>query len=199
MKAPFASLKKKSGGSIVTTIMTAVSFLLAVFLFDAGAESANTGQDSSNLAIQQGQATFTSLCQNCHSLKYFGYQARLPAALAQTAFGKVPPDLSLMARARGRGSRGTQYIYSLLTSYNNTSQENSVFPNIAMPPPFSPTDPQLKEKAKDVAAFLTYAADPSAGERRWLGKFVVAYMVVLTALLFSLNRRVWKRVEKRQT
>lgn len=72
---------------------------------------------------------------------------------------------------------------------------NSIFPNIAMPPVLSKDDPELESKAKDVAAFLSYAAEPSANERKGLGRYVMGYMVVLTALLYFLNRKTWKGIK----
>ena len=66
-----------------------------------------------------------------------------------------------------------------------------------MPPPLSKADPKFEQKARDVAAFLLYAADPTAKERKRLGRYVLGYMVILTALLYTLNRRVWRDVKKK--
>ena len=150
--------------------------------------------DFSPAAVKRGEGIFKSSCQACHSLKYLNLQARVKEEDARRAFGKAPPDLSLMARARGRGSKGAAYINALLVSFNETTEKNSVFPGIAMPPSFSGTDPELMQKANDVAAFLLYAAEPSANERRTMGVYVLGYMVVLTALLYLLNRETWKTV-----
>jgi len=102
-----------------------------------------------------------------------------------------------MVKARGGGAAGTGYIYALLVSFNDTRQKNSVLPNIAMPPVFSRDDPEFTQKARDVAAFLSYSADPRARERRKLGRYVLGYMAVLTALLFLLNRKTWKGLRTR--
>ncbi len=165
-------------------------------LHAAEVEIPKIDMDYSEAAIRRGEEVFKSTCQICHSLKYSGYEATMTAEDARSAFGKVPPDLSLMAKARGRGSKGAMYIYALLVSYNDTPEKNSVFPNIAMPPVLSMDDPESAQKAKDVSAFLFHAAEPSANERRWLGKYVLGYMVVLTALLYFLNRRTWEGIKK---
>ena len=115
---------------------------------------------------------------------------------ALKAFGDEPPDLNLMTKARGGGSKGAAYIDALLVGFNDTPEKNSVFPNITMPPPFAKDDPELARKAKDVSAFLDYAADPSADERKGLGGYVLGYMVLLTGLLYALNRRTWKGIRK---
>lgn len=155
--------------------------------------------DMSEKAIKRGEEIFKTLCNGCHGLKYLGYQAQMDPAVARTAFGKEAPDLSLMAKARGKRDEGARYIYALLTSYNDTPEKNSIFPNIAMPPVLSKDDPQFEQKAEDVAAFLLYAAEPTSAERRHLGKYVLVYMIVLTALLYALNRKTWKGVKKRQS
>ncbi len=179
-----------SGGKI-TFLMTIMIVLLPLALWAAAVTTAPTS-DMSVAAIKQGEEIFRSSCQACHSLKYSGYAAKMSAKDAQKVFGDVPPDLNLMAKARGGGSKGAAYIYSLLVSYNDTPEKNSVFPNITMPPPFSGDDPDLARKAKDVSAFLDYAADPSGRERRGLGIYVLGYMVILAMLLYALNRRTWR-------
>lgn len=150
--------------------------------------------DYSDAAVKRGEDLFRSTCQTCHSLKYLGLEAVIASEDARAAFGKTPPDLSLMAKARGRGDRGARYIYALLVSYNDTPEKNFFFPNIAMPPVLTKEDKDFDSKAKDVAAFLSYAAEPSADERETLGRYVFAYMTVLTILLYFVNLRTWRRM-----
>ena len=171
----------------------AVLFPLALSVAAAGATALSLDM-SGDPAIKRGEEVFRTACQGCHSLKYSGYAARMPAKDALKAFGDEPPDLNLMTKARGGGGKGAEHIYALLTGYNDKPEKNSIFPGITMPPPFSRDDPELTRKARDVAAFLDYAADPSARERKSLGVYVLAYMLVLTALLYVLNRRTWKRI-----
>jgi ubiquinol-cytochrome c reductase cytochrome c1 subunit len=57
----------------------------------------------------------------------------MPAADAETWFGKTPPDLSLMARARGK-----DYLYQFLKTFyvdpaRQTGVNNLRFPTTAMP------------------------------------------------------------------
>lgn len=167
-------------------------FLFPLVLQAANAEPPKMDRDLNEETIKEGEKLFRSMCQNCHSLKYLGYEARMTAEDARRAFGKAPPDLSLMAKARG----GNGYIYNLLVSYNDTEQKNSVFPNIAMPPPLAKADPEFTQKAKDISAFLEYAAEPSERERRGLGRYVLGYMAVLTLLLYALNSKMWKGIRK---
>jgi ubiquinol-cytochrome c reductase cytochrome c1 subunit len=113
-------------------------------------------------SVQRGARNFVSYCIGCHSLKYerwsrLGTDLKIPAQLLekdllppgakatdyiQTAmpsadseawFGKEPPDLSLMARARG-----TDYLYQFLTTFyvdptRQTGANNLRLPTTAMP------------------------------------------------------------------
>ena len=186
-----------SSGRKHTFFMAVMVVLFPLALCAAAAELPKIDLDFSKAAIKGGEEVFKSTCQTCHSLKYLGYKARMSEEAAQSAFGRVPPDLSLMAKARGRGSKGAGYIYTLLVGFNETPEKNSVFPNIAMPPPFSREDPMLAQKAKDVSAFLYHAAEPSENERMGLGRYVLGYMVLLATLLYFLNRKTWKGMKNK--
>ena len=155
-----------------------------------GAAAVDLSPDS----IGAGRKLFESDCSNCHAMKYLGYAAPLPPEAAMKAFGDVPPDLSLMAAARGRGTSGAEYVYRLLTSYDDTPRKNSVFPDLSMPEPIPRDDPKLREKAGQAAAFLYQAAFPEFRTRRTVGTYVIAYTALLTALLYLLYRSVWKGV-----
>jgi ubiquinol-cytochrome c reductase cytochrome c1 subunit len=163
--------------------------------------------------IERGRALYTQYCVACHGLKYYrgeeaktGIPPAMDPATAEAAFGVAPPDLSLMAAARGRGQEGAAYIYRLLTTYYTVdgqirnkafAEETKTDGAIAMPPPISMDDPALKEKARDISAFLQKVSDPSAEERRGLGPRVMAYMFLLTTVLYLLNRYTWKEVKKK--
>jgi ubiquinol-cytochrome c reductase cytochrome c1 subunit len=124
-----------------------------------------------------------------------------------------PPDLSLITKARHDGSN---YVYSLLTGYGEPDPEkaakvgfetppglyfNKHFPNvnIAMPQPL--TDGQVTfadgspnttaDMAKDVAAFLTWTAEPSMVTRKQTGFAVLGFLLFATALAFLSYKQVW--------
>ncbi|MHB9098717.1 MAG: cytochrome c1 [Syntrophales bacterium] len=183
-----------TSGEIKTVFTAILIVLFPLALWAAAAVAPAPRLDRSDAAIKRGEEVFRTSCQGCHSLKYSGFAARMPAKDALKAFGNKPPDLNLMTKARGGGNKGSAYIYALLVGFNDTPEKNSVFPNITMPIPFSRDDPEFTRKAKDVSTFLDYVADPSARERRGLGIYVLGYMALLTALLYTLNRRTWKRI-----
>ncbi len=188
--------------------------MIAVLLSTAVVAAEGLRIDISSSAVERGQNVFISNCNACHGLKYYrdrdhmsGYAPLMDAVTAEATFGAAPPDLSLMASARGKSTEGAEYIYEFLTSYYTDADgrvKNRAFAEetqtegvTAMPQPFPADDPELNEKARDVAAFLYTVSDPSETERRSLGKYVMGYMVIMTALLYALNKLTWKKVNKK--
>ncbi len=130
-------------------------------------------------------------------------QAQMPADAAKASFnGVVPPDLSLMAAAReGNG----HYLYSYLTGYHNNEKGelvNSVFPGTQMPDVLgiagaeAQARTEISNKAKDVSAFLVWAADPHAAERKQMGYYVLAYVFVMTILLYLWKKQIWRDIDR---
>ena len=73
---------------------------------------------------------------------------------------------------------------------------NAAFPGnqIAMPQPLA-SDSSLDQNAKDVAAFLAWAADPSHDQRKRIGWQVMLYLLVTTGLLYVGKKRIWSRLD----
>jgi len=125
--------------------------------------------------------------------------------------GALPPDLSLMAKAR---EGGPSYIYSLLTGFEDAPADvevqpgmhyNEIFPGhqIAMAPPLydgaveypDGTEATVEQMAYDVANFLMWAAEPKLEKRKRMGFQVMAFLLLLGALLYWSYRRVWADIE----
>jgi len=133
--------------------------------------------------------------------------------------GALPPDLSLIVKAR---TGGPDYIYSLLTGFEETPPAdlhgadgkpwvvpegkffNKVFPghNISMPPPVSDdivtytdgTKATKEQISKDVTAFLNWTSEPELDERHSLGIKVLGFLAVLTAMLYAVKRKIWANI-----
>ena len=124
--------------------------------------------------------------------------------------GALPPDLSVMAKAR---SNGPDYIHALLTGYHEAPADmkitpgmhyNVTFPGhqIAMPPPLSDgmisytdgTKPTLDNYAKDVSAYLMWAAEPKLEERHKLGALMMVFLLAFAVIMFLAKRVVWARM-----
>jgi ubiquinol-cytochrome c reductase cytochrome c1 subunit len=118
------------------------------------------------------------------------------------SFGKVPPDLSLMTKAR---DGGPSYLYSYLLAYYVTpdgATSNHIFPATHMPDALgisTATDPaqreELRKTASDIVSFLTWASDPHEQERHRLGYYVIGYLLVLTVLLYMVKNQIWSRLK----
>ena len=134
----------------------------------------------------------------------------------------LPPDLSLMAKARHGGAA---YIYSLLTGYQNPSPEllkkfpdskpgtglyhNPYFANlnIAMPPPLTSEGqvtyaegnpkPSVDQMAKDVSAFLMWAAEPKLENRHKYGLATLIFLLVATVLGYMSYQNIWAEAKRK--
>lgn len=124
----------------------------------------HSGTDITNIeSLQRGARNYVNYCSGCHSMKYVRYnrmatdlkipEADLKGNLmvspdskpfdtmgssmppdAESWFGKLPPDLSLISRARG----GPDYVYAYLKGYyvdktRPWGVNNLVLPGTAMP------------------------------------------------------------------
>jgi ubiquinol-cytochrome c reductase cytochrome c1 subunit len=119
--------------------------------------------------------------------------------------------------AKAYQEAGADYLYALLTGYrdppsgfemNEGMNYNLAFPGhqIAMPPPLSKDSvieyqdnagatASFEQNARDVTAFLAWAADPGLDARKRLGWQVLLYLLVTTLLLYLAKTRIWSRVK----
>lgn len=125
--------------------------------------------------------------------------------------GALPPDLSLITKAR---EGGADYVYALLTGFKDPPPGMKMNPNmfynemfaghqIAMPPPLNPdhvkyadgTPATVPQMAHDVVTFLSWAAEPTLEERHRIGFKVILFLVVVTGVLYAAKRKIWSRVQ----
>lgn len=132
----------------------------------------------------------------------------------------LPPDLSLMTKARHDGAA---YIHSLLTGYQDKQPAELLkkFPdsktgvglhynpyfanlNIAMPPPLvadgqvtyaDGTPATVDQMSQDVAAFLVWTAEPKLENRHRTGVAVLIFLLIATTLGFLAYRNIWSGVK----
>ena len=122
--------------------------------------------------------------------------------------GSLPPDLSLMAKAR---HHGPQYIFSLLTGFTEKppagftvtkdKHYNPYFAgwNIGMPAPLTNngvtysdgTAATIEQQAHDVVTFLAWASEPKMEQRKRMGFSVLIFLAAFAAVLFLAYRKVW--------
>lgn len=147
-----------------------------------------------------------------------------PNAVAARAANNnaIPPDLSLITKAR---HNGTNYVASLLIGYQaQPAKLLKEFPdsktgpglhynpyfanlNIAMAPPLttngqvtfddgSPSD--IKSMAEDVAAFLTWTAEPQMVKRRQTGWAVMVFLLFATVLAYMSKQQIWSAMKPKK-
>lgn len=117
--------------------------------------------------------------------------------------------------ARQYQEGGPDYIYAIMTSYKESAPAdfslpegkyyNEAFPghSISMAPPLSDgiveytdgTPATLDNHAKDIAAFLMWAAEPHLDARKRRGFIVLLYLAILSLLLYGVKRQIWRNVK----
>jgi ubiquinol-cytochrome c reductase cytochrome c1 subunit len=133
----------------------------------------------------------------------------------------LPPDLSLIAKAR---EGGPAYVYSLLTGFQNQPAEllkefpsaktpqglhyNPYFANLnlAMAPPLTSegqvtyadgTKATVDQMAKDVSAFLVWTAEPKLENRHRYGITALIFLIVATILGYLSYRNIWAEAKRK--
>ena len=120
-----------------------------------------------NASLQRGAQLFVNYCLNCHSASFMRYnrmgadlgisdelvkenllftaeKVGEPMGVAMTVehgkkwFGTTPPDLSLIARAKGSGTKGADWLYTYFRSFyvdetRPFGVNNTVFKDVGMP------------------------------------------------------------------
>jgi ubiquinol-cytochrome c reductase cytochrome c1 subunit len=121
--------------------------------------------------------------------------------------GALPPDLSLITKAR---ANGVDYVYSLLQGYEEPPADfelgegmsyNAYFPGhqIAMAQPIDEeaveyadgTQATLEQMSSDVTTFLTWAAEPKLEERKGTGLKAMMFLIIMTGLFYATKRKIW--------
>lgn len=147
-----------------------------------------------------------------------------PNAVAAAAANNnaIPPDLSLMTKAR---KDGTNYVASLLMGYQAPSEEllaehpeaapgpglhhNPYFPNLnlAMAAPLTTngqvefddgTEATIEQMSTDVAAFLAWTAEPTMVKRKQTGWPVLIFLLFATILAYMSKQQIWSAVKPKK-
>lgn len=159
-----------------------------------------------------------------HAQIYDPIKISMPPIDARQWFGIMPPDLSLVARARG-----ASWLYTYLKSfYADDSRpfgsNNLLFPLVAMPNVLEPLSgkvvalkspqnskntatPSLMQVEKgtmnnlefnsalqDLITFLVYTSEPSRLLRYRLGGFVLVFLLLFTVVIYRLKKAYWKKI-----
>ncbi len=204
-------------------------------------------------SLQRGAEAFVRYCLNCHSAAYMRYNrlvedlgidedtletrylfagdkpgdtmtVAMDPKKAKGWFGTEPPDLSVIARARG-----ADWLYTYLRSFYLDPKRpwgvnNRVFKDVGMPhvlwrlqglyEPVVEKDEHGNEVitglkqvqaglmspeeydafVRDLVNYLVYMGEPARLQRLSLGPWVMLYLFVLLVVLYQLKKAYWKDV-----
>lgn len=124
--------------------------------------------------------------------------------------GALPPDMSLLVKAR---EGGEDYIFGILTGFEDAPADvqmqpgmnyNQHFPGnqIAMAKPLSDgqvtysdgTTASQQQAARDVTQFLAWAAEPHMEQRKQMGIKVILFLLAFAGILYAAKRKVWSKL-----
>lgn len=154
---------------LLKKLLVTLAFVPALALANEGGFPLDRAPDRSTdlVALQNGAKLFVNYCLNCHSATSMRYnrlrdigltdlqikenllftgekvgelmKTSLSAKDAKVWFGAVPPDLSVIARAKASSEgSGADWLYTYLRTYyiddsRPTGWNNMLFPNVGMP------------------------------------------------------------------
>jgi len=165
----------------------------------------NTDADIANVVAymlkeKSGEVTpkeaYEQACARCHAMRYdkltqigttpnFKHEKdalahKIKVIEEQDAvkkyMGKLPPDLSMIIRARGEG-------------FLETLVEN---PQSQLPGTSMPRVGLSKDGYEKVQAYLTAIGDPSKPERERLGPWVLGFFIIFSILAFLWKKEKWR-------
>ena len=154
---------------LLKKLIVALAFAPTLALANSGGYPLDRAPERTNdlAALQNGAKLFVNYCLNCHSASAMRYnrlrdigltedqiknnllftgekvgelmKTNLSAKDAKEWFGAVPPDLSVIARAKASADgSGADWLYTYLRTYYKdesrpTGCNNMLFPNVGMP------------------------------------------------------------------
>lgn len=195
---------------------------------DLHLDHANT-DISDTASLQNGAKLFMNYCSGCHAIGFMRYNriakdlnlsdslvaehlmfagekpgetitTAMPKEGAAKWFGGTPPDLSLVARAKG-----TDWIYTYLRGFykddskvfgvNNKVLENASMPDVLWSLKESKSETEFNQDVRDITNFLDYVGEPAKLIRTSLGVWVLLFLGVLLVLTYLLKKEYWKDVK----
>ncbi|OUR70731.1 cytochrome c1 [Methylophaga sp. 41_12_T18] len=200
---------------------------------------------SDQASLQRGAKTFVNYCLSCHEAAYMRYNrmakdigltdkqvmdslmfasdkvgdtmtVAMRAEDAKRWFGVTPPDLSVIARAKG-----TDWLYTYLRTFYLDSAKamgtnNSVFKDVGMPHVLWQQQGYLTNDhsehgltktsegelstheynvmIKDLVNFLAYIGEPSKIQRLALAKWVLLYLVLFFLVAYPMKKAFWRDI-----
>ena len=200
---------------------------------------------SDKASLQRGAKTFINYCLSCHSASFMRYnrmakdigltddQVRenlmfasdkigdtmtiaMRSKDAKKWFGVVPPDLSVISRARGTAWLNTYLRSFYLDESKPMGTNNTGFKDVGMPHGLWQQQGYLSHNEEtghlaqdsegemsnheyntmvaDLVNFLAYIGEPSKIQRLALGKWVLLYLFILFLVVYPMKKAFWKDI-----
>jgi ubiquinol-cytochrome c reductase cytochrome c1 subunit len=207
---------------------------------------------SDQASLQRGAKLFVNYCLSCHSAAFQRYNrmgrdlgltdqqvvdnlmfasdkigstmtVAMPAKDAKKWFGNPPPDLSVIARARGADWLYTYFRTFYVDEKRPFGVNNAVFPDVGMPHVLwelegmkkaiieehegakvikgyervtqgTMSEAEFDQAAADLTNFLVYTGEPMQLQRKQMGIWVILFLVIFTALAYALKKEYWRDV-----
>ncbi|KAF4516518.1 hypothetical protein B566_EDAN003265 [Ephemera danica] len=210
------------------------------------------GSVSDKAALQNGAKLFVNYCLNCHGASYLRYQNLMDLGLTEQQvmdnlmftsdkigalmtvaarpdeqkkwFGATPPDLTIIARARGElgnAGAGADWLYTYLRTFYQdekrpTGWNNVAFDAVGMPHvlwdlqgtqvmnpethklelavPGKMSPKDYDQAISDLVGFMVWMGEPQQEFRRLLGVYVLAFLCLLFVVAYALKKEYWKDI-----
>jgi len=192
-------------------------------------------------AAQRGFKVYKEVCSACHSLKRVAFRNLMELGFSEAEIKSLAASYSIkdgpnaegeMFERPGRVSdyfvgpyaniikareNGANYVYSLLTGYEDPPQGFQLGENMhynpyfsgggsqfAMTPPLTSegqveytdgTKPTVDQMAKDDVNFLQWVAEPEMENRKSLGVKILIFTSLFTAIMYFAYKRIWRDVK----
>ncbi len=203
-------------------------------------------------SVRNGARTFAKYCLNCHGASFLRYKNLVDLGFSEDQvkkefvpegrkigdlmtiaadpseqkvwFGAAPPDLTIVARARGEAGTpgaGADWLYTYLRSFYRDADRpfgwnNVIFENVGMPNPLwelqgqfvlnkdthklekivdgTMTQAQYDKTISDLVAFMVWMSEPQQDFRRQIGFFVLGFLVIFFVVAYALKKNYWKDI-----
>lgn len=119
---------------------------------------------------------FEHACARCHDVKYDKLFAKINANDLAAYMGSIPPDLSMVIRAKGE-----EYLNKFL---NDTQKQlaGTAMPRVGL----------NAHSQEEVISYLSAVGDSKKAERESLGIKIMIYFAVMAVLAFLWKKAIWK-------
>ncbi len=210
------------------------------------------GSVSDKAALQNGAKLFVNYCHNCHGASYMRYKNLMDLGLTEEQvkenlmfagdkigdlmmvaarsdeqkkwFGATPPDLTIIARARGElgnPGAGADWLYTYLRTFYQdekrpTGWNNVAFEAVGMPHvlwelqgtqvmnhethklelavPGKMSPAEFDKAVSDLVGFMVWMGEPQQEYRKTIGIFVLAFLALLFVVAYALKKEYWKDI-----